>query len=322
YSVSDVPMLPFFIFYSFFGFRRIGDLILAAADQRARGFLIGATAGRAFAGEGLQHSDGSSHLMASVIPNCKSYDPAYSYEVAVILREGIREMYEEQKDVWYYITVTNHNYVHPGMPEGCEEGIIKGMYLFRDSRLGTGDSGKAKGKSKSEGKTKAPRVQLFGSGALMPDVVKAADLLDEEFGVKADVWSCTSYNELARDGFACERWNRLHPDPKEQRTPYVAQCLEKHPGPVIAASEYVRGVVDPLRSAIPHDRRFIPLGADGFGRSDTAEALRAFFEVDAHWIAQAAIAALAEDGEMTKQDVERAIKTWSTDPDKPNPMSL
>ncbi|TAN03728.1 MAG: pyruvate dehydrogenase (acetyl-transferring), homodimeric type [Rhodanobacteraceae bacterium] len=316
YSVSDVPMLPFYIFYSFFGFRRVGDLILAAADQRARGFLIGATAGRAFAGEGLQHSDGASHLMASVIPNCKAYDPAYSYEVAVIMREGIREMYEEQQDVFYYVTVTNHNYVHPDMPKGCEEGIIRGMYLFRGP--GTGDRGPGAGKSKS----KAPRVQLFGSGALMPDVVQAAELLDKEFGVKADVWSCTSFNELARDGFDCERWNRLHPNKKDQRTSYVAQCLEKHDGPVIAASEYVRGVVDPLRSAIPEGRRFIPLGADGFGRSDTAEALRAFFEVDAHWIAHAAIVALAEDGVLTAKDVERAMKLWGIDPDKPNPVTV
>ncbi|HEX5487988.1 MAG TPA: pyruvate dehydrogenase (acetyl-transferring), homodimeric type [Rhodanobacteraceae bacterium] len=318
YSVSDQPMLPFFIFYSFFGFRRVGDLILAGADQRARGFIIGATAGRAFAGEGLQHSDGSSHLMASVIPNCKAYDPAYSYEIAVILREGIKEMYEEQRDVFYYITVTNHNYVHPDMPEGCADGIIKGMYLFRDSGTGARDPEKAKAKSKS----KALRVQLFGSGALMPDVVRAAELLDEEFGVRADVWSCTSFNELARDGFDCERWNRLHPNPGDRRTSYVAQCLEGHDGPVVAASEYVRNVVDPLRTAIPEGRRFIPLGADGFGRSDAAESLRAFFEVDAHWIAHAAIAALAEDGAMNAQDVERAMKTWGIDPEKPNPITV
>ncbi len=320
YSVSDQPMLPFFIFYSFFGFRRVGDLILAAADQRTRGFLVGATAGRAFAGEGLQHSDGASHLMASVIPNCKAYDPAYSYEVAVILREGIREMCEEQQDVFYYITVTNHNYVHPDMPEGCEEGIIRGMYLFRDSGHGTGDPGKAKSKGKSGSRT--PRVQLLGSGALLPDVVKAAELLDREFGVQADVWSCTSYNELVRDGFDCERWNRLHPNPKEQRKSYVAQCLEKHEGPVIAASEYVRGVVDPLRAALPPGRRFIALGADGFGRSDTAEALRAFFEIDHHWIAHAAITALAEDGVLTTKDVERAIGMFGLDPDKPNPVTV
>ncbi len=307
YSVSDRPMLPFYIFYSFFGFRRIGDLILAAGDQRARGFLVGATAGRAFAGEGLQHSDGASHLAASVIPNCKAYDPAYSYEVAVIMREGIREMYHEQKDVFYYITVTNHNYSHPDMPEGCEEGIIRGMYLFRDA-------GKAK-----KGKH---RVQLFGSGALLPDVVKAAEMLDKEFGVKADVWSCTSFNELTRDGVDCERWNRLHPSPKDQRKSYVARCLEKHAGPVVAASEYVRAVVDTLRSAIPEDRRFIPLGADGFGRSDTAEALRTFFEVDAHWIAQAAITALARDGVLAAKDVERANKLWGIDPDKPNPVTV
>jgi pyruvate dehydrogenase E1 component len=307
YSVSNQPMLPFFIFYSFFGFRRVGDLILAAADQRTRGFLIGATAGRAFAGEGLQHSDGSSHLMASAIPNCKAYDPAYSYELAVILRGGIKEMYEDQRDVFYYITVTNHNYSHPDMPDGCADGIIRGMYLLRDA--GGAEAG-------------ASRVQLLGSGSLLLDVVKAAELLETEFGVKADVWSCTSFSELARDGFDCERWNRLHAAPSERRTSYVAKCLVKHPGPVIAASEYVRNVIDPLRTAVPEGRRFITLGTDGFGRSDTAEALRTFFEVDHRWIVHAAIRALAEDGMMNASDVERAIKTLGIDSDKPNPITM
>jgi len=305
YSISDQPMLPFFIFYSFFGFRRIGDLILAAADQRTRGFLIGATAGRAFAGEGLQHSDGSSHLMASVIPNCKAYDPAYAHEVAVILREGIKEMYEEQKDVFYYMTVTNHNYSHPEMPEKCEKGIIRGMYLLRDS---------------GEVKNGTPRVQLLGSGALLPDVIKAAELLEYEFGVKADVWSCTSFNELVRDVFDCERWNRLHPDPMENRISYIAECLNNREGPVIAASEYVRAMVAPLSAAIPEGRRFISLGTDGFGRSDTADALRAFFEIDHRWITHAAIVALAKDGAVSEQNIERAIKICLIDPDKPNPI--
>ncbi|HLI18980.1 MAG TPA: pyruvate dehydrogenase (acetyl-transferring), homodimeric type, partial [Rhodanobacteraceae bacterium] len=183
-------------------------------------------------------------------------------------------------------------------------------------------TGKSKGKGKTESKNAAPRVQLLGAGALMPDVVKAAELLEKEFGVQADVWSCTSFNELARNGFDCERWNRLHPDRRDQRTSYVAQCLEGHDGPVIAASEYVRGVVDPLRTAIPEGRRFIPLGADGFGRSDTAEALRNFFEIDQHWIAHAAIVALAEDGKMKAEDVERAMQLWGIDPGKPNPVSV
>ncbi|HEX5352938.1 MAG TPA: pyruvate dehydrogenase (acetyl-transferring), homodimeric type [Rhodanobacteraceae bacterium] len=319
YSISDQPMLPFFIYYSFFGFRRIGDLIWAAGDQRTRGFLIGATAGCSFPGEGLQHSDCASQLMAGTVPNCRAYDPTFSYEVAVILHHGVKRMYEEQQDEFYYITTTNENYTHPDMPEGCYDGIIKGMYLFQgtgDRRPGT----KSKGKGKSG--DKAPRVQLLGAGGSLRSAVRAAELLDEEFGVMADVWSCPSFSELSRDGFDCERWNRLHPARKDQRTPYVTGCLDKHEGPVVAASEYVRGVADQVRAFIPHGRRYIVLGADGYGRSDTREALRAFFEVDEYWIAHAAITALAEDGVMTGKDVERAIKIWNLDPGKPNPISV
>jgi pyruvate dehydrogenase E1 component len=319
YSVSDRPMLPFFIFYSFFGFRRIGDLIWAAGDQRARGFLIGATAGGGFPGEGLQHSDCASHLMAGTVPNCKAYDPTFSYEVAVIMQDGIRRMLHEQEDIFYYITTTNENIRHPDMPVDCEEGIIKGMYLFRDSGLGTRNS--SKGKSDSKGKSKAPRVQLMAAGGSVGDAVAAAELLDKEFGVKADVWSCPSFSELSRDGFDTERWNRLHPQPKDRRVSHVAACLADHPGPVVA-SEYVRGVTDQVRAFIPDGRRFVALGADGYGRSDTRWALRAFFEIDAHWIAHAAIVALAEDGVMNAQDVERALKTWGIDPAKPNPMTV
>ncbi|MBS0382626.1 MAG: pyruvate dehydrogenase (acetyl-transferring), homodimeric type [Proteobacteria bacterium] len=308
YSVSDRPMLPFYIFYSFFGFRRIGDLIWAAGDQRTRGFLIGATAGGSFPGEGLQHSDCASLLMAGTVPNCKAYDPTFSYEVAVILQDGTRRMGHDQEDVFYYITTTNENYTHPDMPEGCAEGIIKGMYLLQDA-------GKDKGK-------KAPRVQLLAAGGSVRDAVAAAALLDKEFGVKADVWSCPSFSELARDGFDAERWNRLHPDPKQQRTAYVAQCLADHAGPIVAVSEYVRGVVDQIRAAVPQDRRFTALGADGYGRSDTRWALREFFEIDANWIAHAAVVALAKAGVLTSKDVERAIKTFGLNPDKPNPITV
>jgi pyruvate dehydrogenase E1 component len=316
YSVSDQPMLPFYIFYSCFGFRRIGDLIWAAGDQRARGFLLGATAGRSFAGEGLQHADGDSMLVAATVPNCKSYDPTFSYEVAVIMQDGIRRMLHEQEDVFYYVTAMNENYSHPDMPKGCEEGIIKGMYLLRDSGLGTRDSGKSKGKSK------APRVQLLAGGVVLREALKAAELLDKEFGVQADVWSCPSFTELSRDGFDAERWNRLHPNPKEQRKAYVTECLDKHEGPVIAATDYVRALSDQIRAFIPQGRRFTTLGTDGYGRSDTRTHLLDFFEVNAHWIAHAAIASLAAEGVMKAQDVERAIKTWGLDPDKPNPISV
>jgi pyruvate dehydrogenase E1 component len=305
YSISDQPMLPFFIFYSFFGFRRIGDLIWAAGDQRVRGFLIGATAGGSFPGEGLQHSDAASQLMAGTVPNCRAYDPTFSYEVAVIMQDGIRRMLHDQEDTFYYITVTNESYVHPDMPEGCAEGILKGMYLFQAAET----SG-----------SKAPRVQLLAAGGSLREAVTAAGLLDKDFGVKADVWSCPSFVELSRDGFECQRWNSLHPAAKEQRAPYVTHCLRSHDGPVVAVSEYVRAVADQVRAFIPEGRRFTALGADGYGRSDTREALRAFFEMDACWIAHAAVVALAADDVLTGEDVERAIKTWGLNPEKSNPL--
>ncbi len=320
YSVSDRPMLPFFIFYSFFGFRRVGDLIWAAGDQHTRGFLIGATAGCSFPGEGLQHSDCASHVMAATVPNCRAYDPTWSYEVAVILQDGIRRMGHEQEDIFYYITVTNENYAHPDMPEGCAEGIIKGMYLFQAA------DAQAKGKAAAPGKSKAKsgitRVQLLAAGGSLREAVAAAELLDTEFGVKADVWSCPSFTELSRDGFDSERWNRLHPDPKDRRIPYVTECLSGHEGPVVAVCEYVRAVADQVRAFVPEGRRFTVLGADGYGRSDTRDALRAFFEVDARWIAHAALAALAEDGVLGTKDVERAIKIWNLDAGKPNPIDV
>ncbi|TAM11183.1 MAG: pyruvate dehydrogenase (acetyl-transferring), homodimeric type [Nevskiaceae bacterium] len=302
YSVSDQPMLPFFIYYSYFGFRRVGDLIWAAGDQHTRGFLIGATAGASFPGEGLQHSDTNSHLMAATIPNCRAYDPTFSYEVAVILQHGTRAMLEDHEDVFYYLTTTNENYDHPDMPAGCEADILKGMYLCH-AATGTG-----------------PRVQLLGAGGSLRSALKAAELLEAEFGVQADVWSCTSFNELARDGYDCERYNRLHP--AERRTPYFTVCLEGHDGPVVATTEYVRAVAEQIHAFVPRERVFTVLGADGYGRSDTREALRAFFEIDEYWIAQAAVAALAEQGALQEQDVVRAIALWQLDADKANPMHV
>ena len=319
YSISNKPMLPFFIYYSMFGFQRVGDLIWAAGDMLCRGFLIGGTSGRTtLNGEGLQHEDGHSHLLSGAIPNCKSYDPTFSYEVAIIMADGVRCMLQEQQDVFYYITVLNENYVHPDMPDGCEEGVLKGMYLLRDSGLGTRDSAKRKDK----GKGKAPRVQLLGSGAILREVIAAAELLREDFGVESDIWSCTSFTELRRDGFDVERWNRLHPQAKKPRKAWVTECLEDHPGPVVAATDWVREYADQIRAFLPEGRHYTVLGTDGYGRSDTRERLRDFFEVDRHWIAHAALAALARSGEVNASDVARAIKEYKLDPDKPNPVTV
>ncbi|TLY51852.1 MAG: pyruvate dehydrogenase (acetyl-transferring), homodimeric type, partial [Gammaproteobacteria bacterium] len=261
YSVSNVPMLPFYIYYSMFGFQRIGDLAWAAGDMRARGFLVGGTAGRTtLNGEGLQHEDGHSHLFAGGIPNCRAYDPTFSYEVAVILQDGVRRMMTEQEDCYYYVTVMNENYAHPDMPAGAQEGIIKGMYLLRDSGiegrdsgLGTRDSGKNKVKSK------VPVVQLLGSGTILCEAIAAAELLEKEFGVSADIWSCPSFSELRRDGFDAERWNRLHPEGK-QRMPYVTECLADRQGPAIAATDYVREYADQIRAFMPDGKKYTVLG--------------------------------------------------------------
>ncbi len=317
YSFSDVPMLPFYIYYSMFGFQRIGDLAWAAGDMRARGFLVGGTAGRTtLNGEGLQHEDGHSHVVAGTIPNCRSYDPTFSYEVAVILQDGVRRMLTEQEDTYYYLTVMNENYAHPDMPAGAEAGIIKGMYLFRESGTGNGESGKGKSKGKR------PTVQLLGSGTILREVIAAAELLEKEFGVAADIWSCPSFNELRRDGFDVERWNRLHPLAKQPRKSWVAECLDGRSGPIVAATDYVRAYSDQIRAFIPAGRSFIALGTDGYGRSDTRAHLRSFFEVDRWWIAHAAIAALAADGQMNPEDVARAIREWKLDPEKPNPVTV
>mgnify|MGYP001358314131 CR=1 FL=1 len=316
YSVSNVPMLPFYIYYSMFGFQRVGDLAWAAGDMRARGFLIGGTAGRTtLNGEGLQHEDGHSHLLAGALPNSRSYDPTFTNEVAVILQDGVRRMLTEQEGTYYYLTVMKEKYAHPDMPAGAEAGIIKGMYLLRES--GNGDSAKAKGKGKN-----VPTVQLMGSGTILREVIAAADLLEKEFGVAADIWSCPSFNELRRDGFDVERWNRLHPMEKKPRKAWVTECLENRAGPIVSATDYVRGYSDQIRAFIPSGRNFIALGTDGYGRSDTRAHLRAFFEVDRYWIAHAAIAALTAEGRMNPEDVARAIREWKLDPEKPNPETV
>ena len=303
YSVSNVPMIPFFIFYSMFGFQRVGDLAWAAGDMRSRGFLIGGTSGRTtLNGEGLQHEDGHSQLFAAFIPNCVSYDPTYNYELAVIVRDGMRRMYADQEDVYYYITVLNENYAHPAMPAGVEGGILRGAYLLRDA-----------------GEATRPRVQLMGSGAILREVIGAAELLAETFGVDADVWSATSFNELRRDGLACERYNLLHPG-DEPRVPYIAAAMSGHRGPIVAATDYLKSYADQIRPFV--DRRFHALGTDGFGRSDYRRKLRDFFEVDARWIALAALNALAADGTIERRVVAEAVKTLGIDPNKPDPVKV
>jgi pyruvate dehydrogenase E1 component len=305
YSVSNVPMLPFYIYYSMFGCQRVGDIAWQAADMRTRGFLLGGTAGRTtLNGEGLQHEDGHSHLAAGGIPNVRSYDPTFGFEVTVILQHGTKRMMEDQVDEYYYLTLMNENYTHPEMPEGAAEGIVKGMYLLTDA-------GKPK---KNE-----LRVQLMGSGTILREAIEAAALLEKDFGVTADIWSCPSYNELRRDGFDAERWNRLHPE-EPQRKAYVTELLEDRQGPVIAATDYVRAYADQIRAFVP--ATFTVLGTDGFGRSDTRANLRRFFEVDRYYIAHAAIAALAKDGKMTGKDVARAIKQYKIDPEKANPVGV
>ena len=306
YSTNDLPMLPFYIFYSMFGFQRIGDSAWQAADMRARGFLLGATAGRTtLNGEGLQHEDGHSHLLAGAIPNCKSYDPTFGFEVAVVLQHGMQRMLTEQQDEYYYLTLMNENYAHPEMPEGAADGIIKGMYLLKDA-------GKPK---KGE-----LRVQLLGSGTILREAIAAAELLDKDFGVTSDIWSCPSFTELRRDGFDAERWNRLNPEAKAPRKAYVTSLLEGRQGPAVAATDYVRAFADQIRAFVP--MRYTVLGTDGFGRSDTRANLRRHFEVDRYYIAHAAIDALAKEGKMTGKDAARAIKLYRIDVEKGNPVGV
>ncbi|SIQ18147.1 pyruvate dehydrogenase (acetyl-transferring), homodimeric type [Solilutibacter tolerans] len=306
YSTNDVQMLPFYIYYSMFGFQRIGDSAWQAADMRARGFLLGATAGRTtLNGEGLQHEDGQSHIQSSFIPNCRSYDPTFHFEVVTLLQHGMQRMLTEQRDEYWYLTLMNENYTHPDMPEGSADGIIKGMYLLKDA-------GKAK---KGE-----LRVQLMGSGVILREAIAAAELLDAEFGIKSDIWSCPSFTELARDGEDATRFNRLNPQAKQKRVPYVTELLAGRAGPAIAATDYVRTFANQIREFVP--MRYVVLGTDGFGRSDTRANLRRHFEVDRFHIAQAAVSALAEEGKLTDKDVARAIKAWGIDGAKPNPITV
>ncbi|HEY2029159.1 MAG TPA: pyruvate dehydrogenase (acetyl-transferring), homodimeric type [Myxococcales bacterium] len=300
YSVSGVQMIPVYLYYSMFGFQRIGDLAWAAGDLRARGFLIGATAGRTtLNGEGLQHQDGHSHIVAANIPNCVAYDAAFQYELAVIVQDGLRRMVQEQEDVYYYLTVMNENYAHPEMPQGVEQGILKGMYPLK--------------------KAEKAKVQLLGSGTILREVIAAADLLEKDFGVTANVWSVTSFSELRREGLACDRWNALHPE-QPQKKSYVAQCFEGQNGPVVAATDYVKLHADGIRDFVPNDYRV--LGTDGFGRSDTRARLREHFEVNRHWVALHALKALADAKQVPLKRVAEAIAKYKLDTEKPNPVTV
>jgi pyruvate dehydrogenase E1 component len=302
YSTSAYPMVPFYIFYSMFGFQRIGDLAWAAGDSQARGFLIGATAGRTtLNGEGLQHQDGHSHLLAATIPNCVSYDPAYAYELAVIVQDGLRRMFQEGENRFYYITTMNENYVQPDMPSGVEDGIIQGMYPLRRAPDGKG-----------------PRIQLMGSGTILLEVEAAAHILEKDYQVAADIWSLTSVNQLQREGKAVLRWNMLHPE-EEARVPYITAQLQGRAGPVVVATDYMKAYTDQLREFVPG--RYVTLGTDGFGRSDTREKLRQFFEVSREYIVIAALTALAEEGQFERSQVSQAMRSLGISADKIDPLS-
>ena len=302
YSNSGIQMIPFYTFYSMFGFQRVGDLVWAAGDIQARGFLIGATSGRTtLNGEGLQHEDGHSQILAGNVPNCISYDPTYAYELMVIVQDGMKRMFEKQENVFYYITTMNENYPHPEMPRGREQDIIKGMYLLKEG--GSGNK----------------RVQLLGSGTILREVIAAAELLAVDFDIQADVWSCPSFNELKRDGDEVLRWNMLHPE-RKPRKPHVLQCLEGHPGPTVAATDYVKLFADQIRAHI--GRTYKVLGTDGYGRSDSREALRLHFEVNRFYIAVAALSALAEEGAIPAKTVKAAIRKYRIDSSKPNPLTV
>ncbi|AST32145.2 pyruvate dehydrogenase (acetyl-transferring), homodimeric type [Ralstonia solanacearum] len=304
YSTHGVAMIPFYIYYSMFGIQRIGDLCWAAGDMRSRGFLLGGTAGRTtLNGEGLQHEDGHSHVYHAAIPNCISYDPTFQYELAVVMQDGLRRMYVEQEDIYYYLTVMNENYEHPEMPVGAEADIIKGMYLFK------------KGVENSN----APRVQLLGSGTIFREVIAAAELLKKDWGVESDLWGCPSFTELAREGNATARWNLLNPT-AAQRESHVEKMLKGVRGPVIASTDYVRTFAEQIRAFVP--RRYVVLGTDGFGRSDTREKLRHFFEVDRYWVTVASLKALADEGVLPREKVAEALKKYNLDPNKPNPMTV
>jgi pyruvate dehydrogenase E1 component len=302
YSTSNVPMVPFYIFYSMFGFQRVGDLAWAAGDERCRGFLLGGTSGRTtLNGEGLQHQDGHSHILSATVPNCISYNPAFAYEVAVIIQDGLRRMLTDQEDVFYYLTLLNENYEHPALPEGVDEGIVRGMYLFR----------------RAPETTKGNKVQLMGSGAILREVIAAADLLREDWDVAADIWSVTSFTELARETYDIERWNLLHPE-EPPRIPYVTQNIrERGDGPVIASTDYMKLYANQIRASIPN--RYRVLGTDGFGRSDYRRTLRSFFEIDRYFVTIATLKELADENRIPSSKVAEAIRKYGIDPDKPNP---
>jgi len=301
YTVNEIQMIPFYIFYSMFGFQRIGDLAWAAGDSRARGFLLGATAGRTtLNGEGLQHEDGHSQLMAAMIPNCVSYDPTFSYELAVIMQDGLKRMIENQEDVFYYITLMNENYSHPEMPKGVEANIIKGMYQFSTSKI------------------KGEKVQLMGSGVILREVIEAQKILENDYGVSADVWSVTSFNELRKDALEIDRWNRMNPD-KPQKESHITKLLKKAEGPIIASTDYMKSFAEQIAVFLPHT--FVALGTDGFGRSDSREKLRQFFEVDRHYVVVATLKALSDEGKIKSSIVTDAIKKFKLDPNKPNPVT-
>jgi len=309
YANNAQMMIPFYIFYSMFGFQRIGDLAWAAGDLRARGFLLGGTAGRTtLNGEGLQHEDGHSHILASTIPNCVTYDPTFAYELAVIIQDGMRRMYQEQEDIFYYITVMNENYTHPAMPEGVEKNILKGMYLLSEAKVA------------NKAKKNQPKVQLLGSGTILREVIAGAELLEKDFGIAADIWSVTSFNELRRDGLDVQRWNMLHPE-QEPRQSHIEQCLKDRAGPVVAATDYMKLFSDQVRAFLP-THHFITLGTDGFGRSDTRRKLRQFFEVDRHYVAVAAMKALADQELLPRKTVAEAVKKYGINPEKPNPTTV
>ncbi len=302
YSTNNRIMVPFYVYYSMFGFQRIGDMAWAAGDMQARGFLLGGTSGRTtLNGEGLQHEDGHSHILAGTIPNCVSYDPSFAHEVGVILHHGLKRMVEKQENVFFYITLLNENYPMPGLKEGTEEQILKGMYLLQ------------------EGAKKTPRVNLLGSGTILRESMAAKELLEKEWGVAANVWSCPSFNELARDGQDCERWNLLHPQ-AEPKIPFVSQQLEKHHGPVIASTDYMKNYAEQIRAFIPKGRTYKVLGTDGFGRSDFRSELRKHFEVNRHYVVVAALKALADEGTLPFTKVGEAIQKYGIDANKINPL--
>ena len=305
YSNYDIEMIPIYLFYSMFGFQRIGDFAWAAGDSQARGFLIGATAGRTtLAGEGLQHQDGHSHLIASTIPNCISYDPTFHYELAIIFREGLRRMHEKNENIFYYITTMNENYTHPDIPKDkdCEDGILKGMYKIKDYS-----------------NYKKNKIQLLGSGAILREMISAAEILQKDYQIDSEVWSVTSFNELRRDGLETERYNLLNPG-EHKKISYVEKCLGKKDGPILAASDYMRMNSDQIRPYT--SKSFYSLGTDGYGRSDTRKSLRKFFEVDKEHIVAYSLSVLANEQLIASKYAKEAIKKYNIDKDKPMPTKL